>query len=347
MCCDAWSDPKIRIVKLQLDTEELIVAVQVFHMSSRPHGQNLMAHHTDKLIFCQLLKSKIKCLSACMQVKMSDNRSDVIDYFDFYPSKAMSIVALTLFAIAGLAVLAVTVKTRQWYMCIAGIVGLMEMAGFACRIQMLHKTVYGAYVAMQCLLIIPPSFLALVQYITLGKVIILVKQRYPERKMFLRPKWVIWGFFAMEIIALACQGAGAGLSVSDKGVDSTLKSGRILLIIGLVALVVLIGCYAITAVVVHSSPRYGVRHSPNLRRLFPVLYTCTALLMIRNIFRLVEFGQGFEGAIADQEKYFYGFDSLMIILILMINTIFHFGFFLKAYPSELKVQEPRAAVELA
>lgn len=36
-------------------------------------------------------------------------------------------------------------------------------AGYACRISMFNKVQYGAYVAMQCLLIIPPSFLALVQ----------------------------------------------------------------------------------------------------------------------------------------------------------------------------------------
>jgi hypothetical protein len=49
------------------------------------------------------------------------------------------------------------------YMVIVTIVGLMEMGGYACRISMFNKAQYGAYVAMQCLLIIPPSFLALVQ----------------------------------------------------------------------------------------------------------------------------------------------------------------------------------------
>lgn len=48
-------------------------------------------------------------------------------------------------------------------MVIVTIVGLMEMGGFVCRISMFQKTQYGVYVAMQCLLIIPPSFLALVQ----------------------------------------------------------------------------------------------------------------------------------------------------------------------------------------
>ena len=274
-----------------------------------------------------------------------DQRASVIDYFDFYPSLALSIVGLVLFTIAAAAVFVMTLKTRQWFMVIASIVGLMEAAGYACRIKMLSATVYGAYVAMQCLLIIPPSFLALVQYITLGKVVGLVGSRYPDRKLFVKPKLVIWVFFALEITALACQGAGAGLSVSTKGV-SNLNSGRVLLLLGLVALVVLIICYLVTAIYVNLSPKYSIKSSPSMRKLFPVLYTCTSLLLIRNIFRLIEFGQGFNGPIADQEKYFYGFDALMIILILVLNTVFHFGLYLKAYPSELKEAEHSPTVEV-
>ena len=274
-----------------------------------------------------------------------DQRASVIDYFNFYPSLALSIVGLVLFTIAALTVFAMTLKTRQWYMVIATIVGLMEAAGFACRIKMLNSTVYGAYVAMQCLLIIPPSFLALVQYITLGKVVGLVGRRFPDRKLFVKPKLVIWLFFALEITALACQGAGAGLSVSTKGV-SNLNSGRVLLLLGLVALVVLIISYLITAIYVSRSPQYAIKSSPSMQKLFPVLYVCTSLLLIRNIFRLVEFGQGFNGAIAAQEKYFYGFDALMIILILVINTVFHFGLYLKAYPSEVKEAGQSPSVEV-
>ncbi len=275
----------------------------------------------------------------------ADVRADVISYFDFYPSLALCIVGLVLFTIAAFTVFAMTLKTRQWYMVIASIVGILEAGGYASRIAMLSRPVFGAYVTMQCLLIISPSFLALVQYITLAEVITLVKMRYPDRKLLVKPKLVIWGFFAIEITALACQGAGAGLSVSTQGV-SNLGSGRTLLIIGLVALVVLVISYLITAIYVNLSPRYAIKSSPNMRKLFPVLYVCTSLLLIRNIFRLVEFSQGFNGAIANQEKYFYGFDGLMIFLILIFNTIFHFGLYLKAYPSELKEGEGLPSVEV-
>ena len=257
-------------------------------------------------------------------------------------------MGLSLFLIVSLTVLAMTVKTRQWYMVIASIVGLLEMGGYACRISMFHKPLYGAYVAMQCLLIIPPSFLALVQYITLGKVVRLVQQRFPDRKLLVKPKAVMVGFFAIEIAALACQGAGAGISVSNNESTGTNQTaGKALLIVGLVALVLLIVCYGATAIYVHISPLYGIRQSRNMRWLFPVLYACTILLLIRNVFRLIEFAQGWYGSIALREKYFYTLDALMIFLILVINTVFHFGIYLKAYPYETQHKGIASAVEMA
>lgn len=278
---------------------------------------------------------------------MDQKYDDIISYFHFWPSKALAIIGLCLFLISALTVLGMTLKTRQWYMVIASIVGLMEMAGYACRISMLNKPVYGVYVAMQCLLIIPPSFLALVQYITLGKVVALVKQRYPERKLLVKPRAVMIGFFVFEIAALACQGAGAGLSVSTDGVNQNEQAGKALLIVGLVALVLLIALYWATAVYIHVNPRYSIRQSPNMRWLFPVLYACTVLLLTRNIFRLIEFSQGWYGRLAVQEKYFYTLDALLIFLILVINSFFHFGLYLKAYPSEHPPKAAPHSVEMA
>lgn len=86
----------------------------------------------------------------------------IYDYFEFYPSKAVAIVALALFALASLGILAQTIRSRAWFMLIAVVVGLLEAGGFACRIAMLSHPIRGVYIIMQCLLIIPPSFLALV-----------------------------------------------------------------------------------------------------------------------------------------------------------------------------------------
>jgi hypothetical protein len=57
------------------------------------------------------------------------------------------------------------------YVVIVSIVGLLEAGGFICRILMFKEAEFSRFLPAQCLLIIPPSFLALVQYLTLGKAV--------------------------------------------------------------------------------------------------------------------------------------------------------------------------------
>ena len=135
-----------------------------------------------------------------------------IDFFNFQPSRDIAIVALSLFLAAALAIFVITVKTRAWFMLIPTIVGLLEMSGYACRIRMLSHPLRGVYIAMQCLLIIPPSFLALVDYIVLGRVVAMIQAAKPAASSGsyrdLKPKWLTWAFFVAEIGSLALQGAG-------------------------------------------------------------------------------------------------------------------------------------------
>ena len=76
---------------------------------------------------------------------------------------SQQVLTQVLMAAVGTAVLVQTVRTRTWFMLIASVVAYLEVAGFALRISMLSKPLRGNYIAMQCLLIIPPSFLALVR----------------------------------------------------------------------------------------------------------------------------------------------------------------------------------------
>lgn len=114
----------------------------------------------------------------------------IYDYFEFYPSKAVAIVALALFALASLGILAQTIRSRAWFMLIAVVVGLLEAGGFACRIAMLSHPIRGVYIIMQCLLIIPPSFLALVDYIVLGRLVRAIQQVRTEVAGFQLPHYL-------------------------------------------------------------------------------------------------------------------------------------------------------------
>lgn len=142
---------------------------------------------------------------------------DVYDYYHFEPSRDIAIVALSLFLAVSLAILVLTIKSRAWFMLIPTIVGLLEMGGYASRIRMLSHPLRGVYIVQQCLLIIPPSFLALVDYIVLGRLVKMIQAAKPpisDTYRNLKPKWLTWSFFTVEIISLALQGAGKSLGLA-------------------------------------------------------------------------------------------------------------------------------------
>ncbi|KAK9814175.1 hypothetical protein WJX72_001638 [[Myrmecia] bisecta] len=61
---------------------------------------------------------------------MADSVHDqVVSYFDYWPSQALAIVALTLFILLSVVHGAITVSTRTWFALIVTVTGLLEMAG--------------------------------------------------------------------------------------------------------------------------------------------------------------------------------------------------------------------------
>ena len=164
----------------------------------------------------------------------------------------------------------------------------------------------------------------------------------------LRPAGVAKGFFASDILCLAIQGAGAGLS-SNQDAQSQ-NSAKVLLIIGLALQLVFFTFFTSITLYLNLKRKYGLRDIKQYRPVFFCLYGTITLMYIRSIFRVVEFSGGWYGSVATHESYFYCFDFLMIFLCFVVFTMFHFGIHLKkaAVAAELSLhasqtQQPRSA----
>ena len=149
-------------------------------------------------------------------------------------------------------------------------------------------------------------------------------------------------FFASDILCLAIQGGGAGLSSSLNSGDQNIA--KALLIIGLILQLFFFTCFTAITVYINLNRKYGLRGVKEYRPVFICLYITIALMYIRSIFRLIEFSQGWFGNIATHEAYFYVFDFLMIFLCFVVFTALHFGVHLRKAEHALPVtapQEPR------
>ncbi len=115
-------------------------------------------------------------------------------YFHYEPNQAAAIAALVAFIAAAIGTTVVNIRARTcWFMFVVTLTALCEMGGYAARLAMLSAPTMGTYIAMQTLLIIPPIFLAVVDYITVGKLLALAAA---DRVACLGHKQVAWLFTA-------------------------------------------------------------------------------------------------------------------------------------------------------
>ncbi len=64
------------------------------------------------------------------------------------------------------------------------------------------------------------------------------------------------------------------------------------------------------------------------RALLYSLYVASLLILIRSIFRIIEFQEGYRGFVDIHEFFFYVFDTLLMFAVMAIFAVFHPGLIL-------------------
>lgn len=59
------------------------------------------------------------------------------------------------------------------------------------------------------------------------------------------------------------------------------------------------------------------------RRFLAILYGVSILILIRSVFRVIEYAQGREGELQSNEWYFYVLDSLLMFFVSIIFNVNH------------------------
>ncbi|KAH8199204.1 hypothetical protein TruAng_006610 [Truncatella angustata] len=166
------------------------------------------------------------------------------------------------------------------------------------------------------MILLAPVLFAASIYMTLQKIINNVRG---EKHAIIRPAWLTRLFVAGDILALMIQGGAAGLMV----VASQAQLGQTVVIIGLVLQVVMFGLFWATAAVFH----IRMRHDPSViyisvdikwQETLCMLYGVSALIMIRSVFRIVEFVMGADGYLLRNEWAMYLFDSVPMWLVMAV-----------------------------
>lgn len=260
---------------------------------------------------------------------------EVEQYFGYYPSLALAATATALFGVAMCIILVQLLWIRNrnaWYMMLVVITGMAEVGGYGALIFMIEQSgntsLYSAYVAMQCLIVLSPNILQAATYTTVGKISTIGKMA--SKSKWLKPKMIAWGFVVLDVACLIVQAVGISIWASEKSSGnptvSVVKLGSWITVVGLGLQLVSFCCFTILAVWIQRHPENAYRSYREHTLLFTSVYGVIVLISIRNIFRFVEFTQSAisypdPGGLTENQTLFYCLETLPILLVFVVFIV--------------------------
>ncbi|KAI8650744.1 hypothetical protein NCS57_01409100 [Fusarium keratoplasticum] len=250
----------------------------------------------------------------------------------YLPSLPAAIVFVVIFGILTIGHAWKMFRHRMWF-CIPFVVGgIFEIIGYAARAVAYNNTgELMPYVLQSALLLLAPILFAASLYMTLARVVRAVKG---APFSIIAPRWLTRIFVFGDIFSFIVQASGAGLRVqagNNSDIDPNLGSN--IIVGGLIFQIVIFGVFIVTALIFNSRFR---RHVAGGAMVYDVpwqeslnmLYVTSMMIMVRNIFRVVEYGMGSDGYLLSVEWGVYVFDAALMTLTM--------AWFFWRYPSQLK-----------
>ncbi|CAP93844.1 hypothetical protein E8E15_009000 [Penicillium rubens] len=271
---------------------------------------------------------------------MSSNEYERVDFelYRYTPSLVAAIIFIVLFALATAYHLYQVVRTRFWYFTIFVLGGAFQIIGYICR-ALAHndKENIPLYSVGTIMILLAPPLYAASIYMTLGRLIVHLDA---ENLSLVPVKWLTAIFVTGDVIAFAMQAAGGGIMSS--GTLSSMTTGEHITIGGLAVQLVFFSVFIVASSIFH----YRIRNNPTEKSVgqsrtsswegvMVGLYVASILILVRSIFRLIEYAQGNDGYLISHEVFMYVFDSMLMFFTMVAMSIFHPSKVL-AQPSSLR-----------
>ncbi|KAL4749327.1 hypothetical protein BDW72DRAFT_194955 [Aspergillus terricola var. indicus] len=214
----------------------------------------------------------------------------------------------------------------------------VQIIGYnACGAAHFYQTSTTIYAVQTLLLLLAPTLYAASIYMILARIIVSVKAQH----LSLVPvKWLTKVFVCGDILPFVLQGAGGGIMSS--GSSSKMELGQWVIIVGLCVQLVFFSAFRIASITFHlriskalttESDRTSDRtksYLPNdWRRLLFACYFVSVLILVRSVYRVVEFAQGNSGYVISHEAFLYILDASMMLLVMLALNLFHLSVALK------------------
>ncbi|KAL3491128.1 RTA1 like protein [Aspergillus germanicus] len=226
---------------------------------------------------------------------------------------------------------------------IAFIIGaILECLGYVARMINAKQTPdysVGPYALQSLLLLLAPALLAASIYMILGRIIRFVdgEDRSPIRLGKLTKVFVTG-----DVLSFLIQ-SGGGAILSQAKSASKVHLGERIIIVGLFVQVLFFSVFIIVSILfhrnIHNNPTSksisslssssallkNVAGIPGWLLCLFILYATSSLVMVRSIYRVVEYIQGTDGFLQSHEVFLYIFDAVLMLLVCAGLSLRHPG----------------------
>jgi RTA1 like protein len=178
------------------------------------------------------------------------------------------------------------------------------------------------FILQNFFILLAPALFAASIYMVLGRIIRSVRG---EQHSLIRVHWLTRAFVTGDVLSFMIQGGAAGLMVTGNNVSL----GNNIVIAGLAIQVISFGLFITTAVVfqvrINKFPTAESYNNPDVpwKKNLNGLYTMSVLVLIRSIFRVVEYSMGYNGYPLTHEWALYIFDSTTMFFLMVIFYFYY------------------------
>ncbi|KAG4255575.1 hypothetical protein FPRO03_14063 [Fusarium proliferatum] len=183
----------------------------------------------------------------------------------------------------------------------------IETIGYAARnISHNNKESVPAYSVQAILILVALALFADSIYMILGRIIISLRVQHLS---LIPVRWLTKLFVCGDVVSFSLQAAGVGIQAS--GTIKAYDLGEKIIIVGLFIQIVVFGFCVVR------------------ERAFPwkldlaVLYTVSVIILVRSIFRVIEYLQGNDGYLISHEIFLYVFDAILMAIVMVIFLIWY------------------------
>ncbi|KAJ4003458.1 hypothetical protein NW752_012074 [Fusarium irregulare] len=276
---------------------------------------------------------------------------DSMSYYLYNPSKPLAGVCAGLFGLSFLVTLYQIIRKKAWVWIFMLLAIAMEAVGYAARIKSASEpTEKKPYVLQFALIILPPVLMAGVIYVVFGRIVywVVPPESRTLRFLWVPPRFITLLFVVFDVISLILQLVAAifiaGTDPTEPNAKQKLDLGKTLGLVGVSTQIAGFGLFTVSAIRFHFAAR---KLSPDFARQNQERYSITKkwqtllalvnvsclLILIRSVYREIDFAGGKDGKTHQEEWYQYVFDTLPILIVVFLYNVFfpsnylaHLGF---------------------